>query len=79
MAIETDDCNIAEFLVPGPIVQSVITARRRQLVELAEPTSNKQHLLPLPRTRLLQPESTGPADSLQSWSLPTWLSGKDQP
>lgn len=26
MAIETDDCNIAELLVPGPIVQSVITA-----------------------------------------------------
>lgn len=64
MAIETDDCNIAELLVLRPIVQNVITARRRQLVELAEPTSNKQHPLPLPRARLLRQEP-GPALMLE--------------
>lgn len=59
MAIETDDCNIAEFLVLRPIVRSVITARHRQLEELAEPTSNKQHPLPPPAPRLFQQESMG--------------------
>lgn len=65
MTIETDDCNIAEFLVLRPIVQNVITARCRQLAELAEATSNKQRPLPLPSARLLQQESVGPADGRQ--------------
>lgn len=42
MAIETDDCNIAEFLVPRPIVQSVIASRPPQTACGAGRTNIKQ-------------------------------------
>lgn len=76
MAIETDDCNISEFLVPRPIVRSIITARHRQLVELAEPTSNKQHPLPPPGPGLFQQNPGGPVNGSQC--LPSWVSREGQ-
>jgi hypothetical protein len=56
MAIETDDCNIAEFLVPPSIVHSVSNHSHSQL--MAAHRANAKQTAP-PASALVQTISTG--------------------